>query len=193
MRHAQSDLDRCHSPFAAIAASILRWGRSPRMNSQPTAQLATWGMRHSEHTMHTRRQFLAVAAAGAVTALFAGCASVPSFSGDALMSSLTGQGLTTNQAAGGLGAVMSLAQSKLPASDFVALSKYLPSSDKYLKVAQDMGLLKNPIRDVKQLNDAFATLGLESGQARSLLGSTSDYLTKQGGESARSLLVRALN
>jgi len=117
----------------------------------------------------------------------------PSFSGDALMGSLTGQGMTTNQAAGGLGAVMSLAQSKLPASDFVALSKYLPSSDKYLKVAQDMGLLRNPIRDMKQLNDAFATLGLDAGQARSLLGSTSEYLTKQGGESARSLLVRTLN
>ena len=61
------------------------------------------------------------------------------------------------------------------------------------KVAQDMGLLKNPVRDMKQLNDAFATLGLDAGQARSLLGSTSDYLTKQGGESARSLLVRTLN
>jgi len=144
--------------------------------------------------MHTRRHFLAMTAAGATVVLFAGCGSMPpSFSGDALMGSLTGQGMTTNQAAGGLGAVMSLAQSKLPASDFVALSKYLPSSDKYLKVAQDMGLLRNPIRDMRQLNDAFATLGLDAGQARSLLGSTSEYLTKQGGESARSLLVRTLN
>jgi hypothetical protein len=143
--------------------------------------------------MQTRRAFLALAAASATAALFAGCASVPSFSGDALMSSLTGQGLTVNQAAGGLGAVMSLAQSKLPASDFAAMTKYLPSSDKYLKVAQDLGLLKNPIRDVKQLNDAFATLGLDSGQARSLLSGASDYLTKSGGESARGLLARALN
>jgi hypothetical protein len=143
--------------------------------------------------MQTRREFLVLAAAGATAVLFAGCASVPSFSGDALMSSLTGQGLTVNQAAGGLGAVMSLAQSKLPASEFASLAKYLPSSDKYLKVAQDLGLLKNPIRDVKQLNDAFATLGLDAGQARGLLSSTSDYLTKSGGESARGLLVRALN
>lgn len=143
--------------------------------------------------MKTRRQFLAIAAAGAASVLFAGCASVPSFSGDALMSSLTGQGLTVNQAAGGLGAVMSLAQTRLPAGDFASLSKYLPSSEKYLKVAQDAGLLKNPIRDVKQLNDAFATLGLDAGQARNLLGATSDYLTKTGGESARSLLARALN
>jgi hypothetical protein len=143
--------------------------------------------------MKTRRQFLAMTAAGAATVLFAGCASVPSFSGDALMSSLTGQGLTVNQAAGGLGAVMSLAQSKLPAADYAALAKYLPSSEKYLKVAQDAGLLKSPIRDVKQLNDAFATLGLDAGQARNLLGATSDYLTKTGGESARSLLARALN
>ncbi|MCU0805976.1 MAG: DUF2780 domain-containing protein [Burkholderiales bacterium] len=142
--------------------------------------------------MHRRRTFLAFAA-GAAAVLLAGCASMPSFSGDGLMTSLTGRGLTTNQAAGGLGAVMSLAQSKLPAADFAALSKALPSSEKYLKVAQDLGLLRTPIRDIKQLNDAFATLGLDAGQARDLLGATSEYLTKTGGEPARSLLARALN
>jgi outer membrane murein-binding lipoprotein Lpp len=142
--------------------------------------------------MQSRRQFLALAAVSTASALFAGCASTPSFSGDALMSTLTGQGLTTNQAAGGLGAVMSLAQSKLPASDYASLANYLPSSEKYLKVAQDAGLLSNPVRDVQQLNSAFSKLGLDAGQARNLLGATSDYLTKTGGESARSLLARAL-
>jgi Protein of unknown function VcgC/VcgE (DUF2780)/TAT (twin-arginine translocation) pathway signal sequence len=143
--------------------------------------------------MQTRRQFLAMAAVGAAAALFAGCASTSSYSGDALMGSLTGSGLSTSQAAGGLGSVLALAQSKLPAAEYSSLTKYLPGADKYVKVAQDAGVLSDPIRDVQQMNDAFKKLGLDAGQARSLLGSTSDYLAKQGGESARGLLARTLN
>jgi hypothetical protein len=143
--------------------------------------------------VNTRRQFLAMATAAATAALFSACASTPSFPNDSLMSSLTGAGLTTTQAAGGLGSVLSLAQSKLPAAEYSSLAKYLPSSDKYIKVAQDAGLLTNPIRDVQQLNNAFSKLGLDANQARGLLGATSDYLNKQGGESARSLLARTLN
>jgi hypothetical protein len=143
--------------------------------------------------MQIRRQFLALAAAVAAAALFAGCASTPSFSGDPLMSSLTTSGLSASQAAGGLGSVLSLAQSKLPATEYSSLAKYLPGADKYVKVAQDAGVLSNPIRDVQQMNEAFKKLGLDPNQARGLLGYTSDYLDKQGGESARSLLVRTLN
>lgn len=143
--------------------------------------------------MQIRRRFLAMATAAAAAAVFAGCASTPSFSGDPLVSSLTSSGLSTSQAAGGLGSVLSLAPSKLPAAEYSSLTKYLPGADKYVKVAQDAGVLSDPIRDVQQMNEAFKKLGLDPNQARGLLGYTSDYLDKQGGEPARGLLVRTLN
>ena len=143
--------------------------------------------------MQIRRRFLAMATAVAAAAVFAGCASTASFSGDPLVSSLTSAGLSTKQAAGGLGSVLSLAQQKLPATEYSSLTKYLPGADKYVKVAQDAGVLSDPIRDVQQMNEAFKKLGLDPNQARGLLGYTGDYLDQQGGEPARGLLVRTLN
>jgi hypothetical protein len=142
--------------------------------------------------MYARRRFLTLLAAGAAAA-FAGCASTPSFTGDALMSSLTGTGLSTEQAAGGLGAVMSLAETKLAPSDYSSLTKLMPSADKYVKVAKDAGILSTPVKDIQSLNSAFSKLGLNPTQARGLLGSVSDYATKQGGEAGRSLVTRVLN
>ena len=65
--------------------------------------------------------------------------------GDPLMSVLTnstgeGLGLTQTQAAGGLGSVMSLASSKLPAADYAELGKALPNADKYIEVAKSAGV-----------------------------------------------------
>lgn len=144
--------------------------------------------------MYGRRQFLSVLVAGSAAALVSGCASSPpSFAGDALMSSLTGGGLSTTQAAGGLGAVMSLAESRLAPADYSAFTKLMPSADKYVKVAKDAGILSTPVKDVQSLNNAFAKLGLDPSQSRGLLGSVSDFAAKQGGDSGRALLTRALN
>lgn len=143
--------------------------------------------------MNTRRQFLFLAAAGAAAAFIGGCASTPSFSGDPLVSSLTGAGLSTQQAAGGLGAVMSLAESKLAPADYKSFTKLMPSSEKYVKMAQDAGVLTSPVKDIQGLNSAFSKLGLDPNQARGLLGSVSDYAAKQGGDAGRSLATRVLN
>jgi hypothetical protein len=88
----------------------------------------------------SRRGF--IAAAAFVSAVLAGCttSSTPSFAGDALMSTLTSGagGLSTSQAAAGLGAVMSLAQSRL-GGDYAQIAKLLPNAEKYLQVAKDAG------------------------------------------------------
>jgi hypothetical protein len=143
----------------------------------------------------SRRRFLAAAAAAAVPAVLAGCAttSTPSFAGDALMSTLTSGagGLSTTQAAGGLGALMSLAQSRL-GGDFSQLTKLMPSAEKYLQVAKDAGLLNTPITNVAGLNSAFQKLNIEPMQAKGLLDAASGFLGKQGGDAGRNLLARAL-
>jgi outer membrane murein-binding lipoprotein Lpp len=140
----------------------------------------------------SRRRFITFAAVG-VPAILAGCASTPSFSGDALMTTLTSGagGLSQKQAAGGLGAVMSLAQTRL-GGDFGQLAKLMPSAEKYLQVAKDAGLLDKPITNVAGLNAAFQNLGMDPMQAKGLLDAASSFASKQGGDAGRNLLARAL-
>jgi Protein of unknown function VcgC/VcgE (DUF2780) len=114
--------------------------------------------------------------------------------GDPLMSVLTnstggGLGLTETQAAGGLGSVMSLASSKLPAADYASLGKVLPNADKYVAAAQNAGVLTDPITDVGRLNSAMRKLGITPEKTSTMLGQMSNYVGKVGGESAQSMLT----
>ena len=114
------------------------------------------------------------------------------FKGDALMSGLTsasGLGLTETQAAGGLGSVMSLAGSKLPAADYATLGKLLPNADKYIKAAQSAGVLTDPITDVGRLNSAMGKLGITPDKSAKMLGQVGDYVGKLGGDSAKTMFT----
>lgn len=116
------------------------------------------------------------------------------FQGDALMSTLTnstggGLGLTETQAAGGLGSVMSLASSKLPAADYASLGKVLPNADKYVQVAKSAGVLTDPITDVGRLNSAMGKLGITPDKSSRMLGQVRDYVGKVGGDSAKNMLT----
>lgn len=126
----------------------------------------------------------------------AGCSSlggssalIESLSSDPLVSGLTSSlGLDTKQAAGGLGSLLSLAENKLPGADYESLSRLLPGSSKYLEVAQDAGILSEPITDVRGLNSAMGELDITPSQASQLVGQVSDFVGKAGGESAKNLL-----
>jgi hypothetical protein len=116
------------------------------------------------------------------------------FQGDPLMSVLTnstgeGLSLTQTQAAGGLGAVMSLASSKLPAADYASLSKVLPNADKYIAAAKNAGVLTDPITDVARLNSAMRKLDISPDKESRMLAELSSYVGKVGGEPARSMLT----
>ena len=114
--------------------------------------------------------------------------------GDPLMSVLTnstggGLGLTETQAAGGLGSVMSLAGSKLPAADYAALGKALPNADKYIAAAKNAGVLTDPIADVEHFNSAMRKLGITPDKTSRMLGEVRDYVAKVGGSPAESTLA----
>jgi hypothetical protein len=115
---------------------------------------------------------------------------------DPLVSVLTnstgeGLGLTQTQAAAGLGSVMSLASSKLPAADYAELGKVLPNADKYIAAAKDAGVLTDPITDVTRLNSAMRKLGVSPDKTAQMLGQVSSYVSKVGGPSAKTLLASA--
>lgn len=142
-----------------------------------------------------RRNFLAIAALGTAAAV-TGCASTSpmSFAGDPLVSSLTSgiSGLSTSQAASGVGSILGLAQSKLSPADFGTVAKTMPNADKYLTAAQDAGVATRDIKDITGLNSAFAKLGINPQQARGMLGGVTDWVAKSGGDAAKGMMTRAL-
>jgi hypothetical protein len=160
----------------------------------------SFGGDHDHTEVDTAVKLLATVILGATLAL-AGCSTTGTasqaanaFAGDPLMSVLTnstggGLGLTQTQAAGGLGSVMSLASSKLPAADYAELGKVLPNTDKYIAAAKDAGVLTDPITDVARLNSAMRKLGMSPDKTASMLGQVNSYVGKVGGESAKSMLA----
>jgi hypothetical protein len=118
------------------------------------------------------------------------------FQDDPLMGVLThstgeGLALTETQAAAGLGSIMSLAGSKLPAADYESLGKALPNSDKYIAAAKNAGVLTDPITDVARLKSAMRKLDISPDKASRMLGEVSNYVGKVGGPSAKTMLASA--
>jgi hypothetical protein len=115
------------------------------------------------------------------------------FEGDALISGLTSDlGIDTRQAAGGIGSILSFAESSLPAADYSTLAGLLPGADNYIKVAREAGLLTNPIADATQLSSAMGQLGIAPATATKLYSEVGNYLGNVGGPSAKSMLMNLL-
>lgn len=60
-----------------------------------------------------------------------------------LLSTLGKLGVTPDQAIGGLGSIMSLAQGKLSPEDFTKVSKSIPGLDNVMKQATDLGAIRS--------------------------------------------------
>jgi hypothetical protein len=118
-----------------------------------------------------------------------GCAEMQSMGvTDALTQMLTSQlGVTTNQASGGVGSILSLAKQKLPAMDFSTLTKLIPGSDTFMKAASDLGAVTGPIVDQPGLNSAFSRLGVGGDMVPKFFQTMSDFVGQSGGDSARNL------
>ena len=115
------------------------------------------------------------------------------FEGDALISSLENDlGIDAGQAGGGVGAILSFAESSVPASDYATLSRFLPAADDYLKVAREAGLLGTPITDATRLSNEMGKLGFTPRTATKLYSELGDYLGDIGGPSAKSALMNLL-
>lgn len=123
-----------------------------------------------------------------------GCAQMQSMGlTDPLVSMLTSQlGVTSNQAMGGVGSMLTLGKEKLSSMDFTALTKVIPGSETYMKAAQDLGAVTGPIGNTGGLQSAFSRLGMGSDMVGKFSGVLSDYVGKAGGEPAKQLLAAFL-
>ena len=129
-------------------------------------------------------------------AILAGCDTVGSMASSTATKSLTGYlasslGVTEAQAGAGVGSVLTYAKDKLSTTDFSALTKSLPGAESYMKTASDkLGTTK--IADPAGLNSALTKLGMTSDQAGKFVPAVGDYLSKQGGDYAKNLLLGTL-
>jgi uncharacterized protein VcgC/VcgE DUF2780 len=123
-----------------------------------------------------------------------GCAEMQSMGlTDPLVTMLISQlGVTTNQATGGVGSMLTLGREKLSSMDFNSLTKMIPGSETYVKAAKDLGAVTGPVGDTAGLQSAFSRLGMGSNMVGKFSGVLSDYVGKAGGEPAKQLLAAML-
>jgi len=101
-------------------------------------------------------------------------------------------GISTEQAEGGLGSILSLAQERLNAGDFDQLAAFIPGAAGYIEAAKSLGAVTGPLKNMAGLNDALGALGISPDTASSFVPTVTDYLGKIGGDDAGKLLQAAL-
>ena len=123
-----------------------------------------------------------------------GCAEMQSMGGaDVLTKLLTNQlGVTSNQATGGVGSILSLAKERLSGMDFTTLTKLIPGAETDMKTARDLGAVTGPVGDRAGLTDAFSRLGMGSDMVPKFTQILSDFVGKAGGQPASNLLMQAV-
>ena len=149
-------------------------------------------------TMRTRCSIYRALALGfalmGTTFTLSGCAEMQSMGvTDSLVKTLTSQlNVTSDQATGGVGSMLSLAKEKLSGMDFNALTKIIPGTDTYMKAAKDLGAVTGPVGGKEGLTSSFSKLGMGSDMVGKFSGVLSDFVGKVGGEPAKNLLAAAL-
>jgi len=105
----------------------------------------------------------------------------PSFSAKGLTDSLTSDlGLSTSQATQGTGALLSLAEEKLPASSWTKITDSVGGLDGLMKATKGLGL-PSPIGDLSGLTNTFSKLGISPGQVTKMVPEVSDYIGRAAG------------
>ena len=109
--------------------------------------------------------------------------------GSALVGLLTSQlGVSKQQALGGAGAIFSVAQDNMSATDFTALSQSVPGIGRMLSAVPDTGGSGGD----DLIGTAFNALGMESGMVRQFMPIILGYVQNQGGNQVMGMLQKAL-
>jgi Protein of unknown function VcgC/VcgE (DUF2780) len=102
-------------------------------------------------------------------------------------------GVSGDQASGGVGSILSLAQNKLPASDYSKVSDAVPGADKYVQKAKDLGAVPSEgIKEKSGLDAAYEKLGISPDVAKKFTPAVVDFVGKAGGSEVGSLLGSVL-
>ena len=114
-------------------------------------------------------------------------------SSNPLLGMLTSKlGVSSNQAEGGVGSMLKLAQEKLSAGDFDQVAAVIPGAQKYLDKARSLGAYSGAVGNLAGLNGALGKLGLPPETAAKFVPMVTDYVGKVGGSKVGALLKSAL-
>lgn len=115
-------------------------------------------------------------------------------------------GLSQEQAEGGLGTLLSLAQSNLGGSDFSQLSNSIPGADALLaavpELSSDSGMsgllsqagdLGQSFEGAAMVYDAFEQLGIKKEYVAPMVDIAKSYLETNGSEGTVDLLMKGVN
>jgi len=98
-------------------------------------------------------------------------------------------GVTENQAAGGIGSMLVLAQEKLIKGDFDKIAALVPGASGYMATAKSLGAVTGPIKDMKGLQSALGRLAMSPEMQAKFVPEVTNYLGKAGGPSVQKLLA----
>ena len=101
-------------------------------------------------------------------------------------------GMSKNQAEGGLGSILTLAQEKLEKGDFDKVASAIPGASKYLAKAKSLGAVNGPLKNLAGLNGALGKLGISEQTASKFLSSVPEVVSKTGGSDVGKLLSSVL-
>ena len=119
--------------------------------------------------------------------------SVLGASANPLMGMLTSTlGVTQNQAEGGVGSILKLAQEKLVKGDFDQIAALIPGAPKYLDKAKKLGAYAGSIGNLAGLNGALGKLGISPSTAAKFIPAVTDFVGKAGGSDLGAKLAGAL-
>ncbi|HEY6644960.1 DUF2780 domain-containing protein [Povalibacter sp.] len=110
-----------------------------------------------------------------------------------LLGMLTSQlGVTEQQATGGIGSYLTLAQEKLAKGDFDRIAGLVPGASKYMEQAKALGAVTGPLKNLAGLNGALGNLGMQPETVAKFAPTVTDYLGKAGGSGVQSMLAGIL-
>ena len=123
---------------------------------------------------------LALVASPGAAGLFSS-SSLTALASNPLVSSLmSGLGLNPTQAVGGAGALLGLAQAKMPKADWSKLAKLVPGASSLISQAKTLGGIKQ-FTNLAGLAPAFGKMGLSADQVKTIQPEISSFISKAGG------------
>lgn len=129
------------------------------------------------------------------TLILTGCSSlsslpdVSSLANNGLIQAIVNQvGTSVPQAVGGSGALLSLAQSKLPAADFSKLSNAMPGLDQIVEQGKSLGGFSGNLNSLADTNTVMTKLGMNSTQAAQMPQAVAGYAESKAGPDVAGLL-----
>ena len=112
---------------------------------------------------------------------------------DPLLKAVTSQlGVTEDQAKGGIGSYLTLAQEKLAKGDFDKVAALVPGASKYMESAKKLGAVTGPLKNVAGLNSSLTKLGMKSETVSKFAPTVTNYLGTAGGASVKQMLTGML-